>query len=255
MNLAPNTSNRRGAVRTTLVAAVLALVAMALPGRALAQLSSATNSTTGATCSGGGGADGDCRNSVSFSTANNGTTFTSRYAWNINADTGTGSTHDTSGNAQHNVAFSATATGGYRLDISTTRNGDMNRISDIAGCDGRSDTSGITGSSNIALSSGTLSLADPGAIGNGGGDSNLPFGQSSGTAQIFRVSNGVAQSHTLTFTWNGSVRSNSCEAAVRQGESIGTTTGCSACAYAGSPSRTQATDGHFVSFHVPRTRW
>ena len=29
---------------------------------------------------------------------NNGTTFTSRYAWNINADTGTGSTHDTSGN-------------------------------------------------------------------------------------------------------------------------------------------------------------
>ena len=73
----------------------------------------------------GGGADGDCRNSVSFSTANNGTTFTSRYAWNINSDTGVGSTHDTSGNAQHNVSFSATAAGGYRLDISTTRNGDF----------------------------------------------------------------------------------------------------------------------------------
>src|SRR5207244_9790660 len=44
----------------------------------------------------------------------------------------------------------------------------------------------------------------------------------------------------------GSVRSNSCEAAVRQGESSGTTTGCSACGYPGNPSRTASTDGHFV---------
>ncbi|HWP67074.1 MAG TPA: hypothetical protein VNO26_14345, partial [Candidatus Limnocylindria bacterium] len=62
-----------------------------------------------------------------------------------------------------------------------------------------------------------------------------------------RVSNGVAQSHALTFTWNGSVRSNSCEAAVRLGQQNGSTTGCSACVYPGSPSRTQASDGHFVT--------
>ena len=158
---------------------VVLMATLLLPLHAAAQLSGASNSTTGATCSGGGGADGDCRNSVSFSTANNGTTFTSRYAWNINADTGIGSTHDTSGNAQHNVAFSATAAGGYRLDIATSRVGDINLINDASGCNGRSDTSGVTGSSNIALSSGSLSLADPGAIGNGSGSATTPFGQSS----------------------------------------------------------------------------
>ena len=97
-----------------LTIAFVAVLATLLPLSAMAQLASVSNSTTGATCSGGNSADGDCRNSVSFSTANNGTTFTSRYAWNINADTGGGSTHDTSGNAQHNVSFTATATGGYR---------------------------------------------------------------------------------------------------------------------------------------------
>ena len=51
--------------------------------------------------------------------------LTSRYAWNINADTGIFSTHDTSGNARHNVDFTATAPGGYRLDISTSRVGEL----------------------------------------------------------------------------------------------------------------------------------
>src|SRR5213593_4914208 len=157
------------------------------------------------------------------------------------------STHDTCGNAQHNVTFNATAVGGYRLDISTSRVGALGRSADASNCDGSADTSGVTGSSNVALSSGTLSLADPGVIGNGGGDTNTPFNQSSGTAQIFRFSGGVAQSHSLSFTWNGSVRSNSCEASIRQGESSGTTTGCDVCGYPGNPSRTQSTDGHFVN--------
>src|SRR5262249_1128969 len=159
---------------------------------------------------------------------NDGTTFRTRYAWNINADIGAFSTQDVSGNAQHNLTFNASAVGGYRLDVTTTRNGDMNRISDIANCDRSADTSGVSGSSNVALSSGTLSLADPGSIGNGGGDLEVPYGQGPSAATIFRVSNGASQSHALTFTWNGAVRSNSCEAAVRQGESSGTTTGCSA---------------------------
>src|SRR4051794_16208146 len=71
---------------------------------AAAQITSASSNTTGATCSGGGGSGGDCRNSTSLPT-NNGTTLQSRYAWNINADVGTASTHDTSGNAQHNISF------------------------------------------------------------------------------------------------------------------------------------------------------
>jgi len=225
---------------------LLAALTMLLPSAARAQLSSASNSTTGATCSGGSNGDGFCGNSVGFSTANNGTTFTSRYAWNINADVGAGSTRDTSGNAQHNVSFTATAPGGYRLDIGTSRLGDMNRVSDVVGCDGAADTSGVTGNSNIALSSGSLSLGDPGGIGNGGGDTSTAINQSS-SGVIFRQSNGAGQSHTLSFTWNGSVRSNSCEAAVRLGQQNGSTTGCSACEYSGSPGRTLANDGHFVS--------
>ena len=225
---------------------VVLMATLLLPLHAAAQLSSATNSTSGATCSGGNNGDGYCGNSVGFSTANNGTTFTSRYAWNINADVGIGSTRDTSGNAQHNVAFTATATGGYRLDIGTSRQGDMNLINDASGCNGRSDTSGVTGSSNFALSSGSLSLADPGAIGNTGSTQSIGINQTS-SAQIFRISNGVGQPHTLTFTWNGSVRSNSCEAAVRQGLQNGSTTGCNACGYGGSPGRTEANDGHFVT--------
>ena len=227
--------------------AVAVLLLGALPASAL--MSGAGNSTTGASCNGGGGGDGDCRNSVSFTAACGAScsTFTSRYAWNINADTTVFSTHDTSGNAQHNVSFSATATGGYRLDISTSRVGAMGRSSDATGCDGAADTSGVTGNSNVALNSGTLTIGDPGAIANGGGDANTPYNQSSGTAQIFRFSGGVAQSHSLSFTWNGSVRSNSCEASVRQGESSGTTSGCDVCGYPGNPSRTQASDGHFVT--------
>src|SRR5437667_203179 len=151
----------RASVRLTLKALTLCAFAVILgpAGRAAAQISGATSNASGATCSGGGSGDGDCRNSTQ-SLINNGTTFESRYAWNINADTTVFSTHDTS--------------------------------------------------------------------------------------------NGVAQSHSLTFTWNGSVRSNSCEAAVRQGESSGTTSGCDVCGYPGSPSRTQASDGHFVTVTLHR---
>jgi hypothetical protein len=231
--------------RLTSFAVIGFLLLAAAPARATLSGAADTN-FTGFTCSGGASSDGDCQRSAAF-TVNTPTTFTSRYAWNVNADTIIFSTHDTSSNAQHNITFTATAPGGYRLDISTTRVGALGRSSDASGCDGSADTNGITGSSNVALNSGTLSIGDPGSIGNGGGDSNVPYNQSSGTAQIFRVSNGAGQSHSLTFTWNGSVRSNSCEASVRQGEGSGSTSGCGVCGYPGSPSRTQSSDGHFVT--------
>jgi hypothetical protein len=126
-----------------------------------AQISGASVSITGATCSGGSSDTGDCRSSTQV-LSNNGTTFSTRYAWNINADTGLGSTRDISGTARHNVSFTATAPGGYRLDIGTTRSGMVSRGSDYPNCWGSADTSGVTGTSNVALSSGTLSLADPG---------------------------------------------------------------------------------------------
>src|SRR5690606_9306422 len=98
--------------RYALAVALLAALTLLPPSQARAQLSSASNSTAGATCSGGSNGDGFCGNAVGFSTPNNGSTFTSRYAWNINADVGVFSTRDTSSNAQHNVSFNATAPGG-----------------------------------------------------------------------------------------------------------------------------------------------
>src|SRR5690349_12124030 len=179
------------AMTKVLVAAAVTCL-LSAPSAHAQGISGAATSTSGATCSGGGGTDGDCRNSSAF-TANTSSTITSRYAWNINADTTVFSTHNTSGNAQHHVTFTATAPGGYRLDISSTRVGAMDRGSDASGCSGSADTSGVTGSSNIAIDQnpGNLNIADPGSIGAGGGDSDVPFNQSSGTATIFRVSNGV----------------------------------------------------------------
>jgi hypothetical protein len=242
--------NRSRRLRLPLLARALTagslVVAFAfLPTIADAQLAGTSSGNSGSTCGGANNADGFCGSSTQ-ELVDNGTTFQSRYAWNINADVGVFSTRDTSGNAQHNVSFNATAPGGYRLDITTSRSGDINRINDASGCDGAADTSGVSGSSNFALSSGTLSLGDPGGLGNGGSTTSTAISQNS-AATIFRVSNGAAQGHTLTFTWNGSVRSNSCEAAVRQGQQNGTTSGCSACEYGGSPGRTLSSDGHFVT--------
>ena len=230
--------------RTTFAAALMVgLVAAAVPSHA--QLSGSSSSSTGSSCT-GNDADGFC----GFSTQvqiNNSTQFRSRYAWNVNADIGIFSTRDMSGTARHNLSFTATAPGGYRLDIATSRVGNIGRSSDAAGCDGSADTSGVTGNTNIALSSGSLGLADPGGIGNGGGNANVGINQS-GSATIFRVSNAVGQSHSLSFTWTGSARSNSCEASVRQGQQNGSTTGCAdTCDYPGNPSRTLANDGHFVT--------
>src|SRR5205809_7599196 len=123
---------------------VVAVVALVVTGpSAWASLSGSSTSTSGASCSGGGSADGDCRNSVSVIT-NNANTYKTRYAWNINADTTVFSTHDTSGNAQHNVSFNVTAPGGYRLDITENRVGALGLNNDASGCSGSADTSGVT---------------------------------------------------------------------------------------------------------------
>jgi len=234
-------------MKVFLVAGAAAAIMLAGSGRASAQISSATSTNAGSTCTGGNDTNGFCGSSTQVLT-NNGSTFQSRYAWNVNADVGALSTRDESGNNTHTLNFTATAPGGYRLDISTSRTGALGRAADVSNCDGQAHTSGVTGSSNVGLNSGSLgNPAAPADIGNGGGDTNAGYGPLSTTATIFRVSNGVGQNHTLTFTWNGSVRSNSCEASVREGQQNGTTSGCNVCGYPGSPSRTQSSDGHFVT--------
>src|SRR6185369_2461255 len=215
-----------------------------LAGSVQAQLSSASVSTTGSTCTGGGSTEGDCQFSAAFLT-NTGSQVSTRYAWNVNADAVSGQ-HDTSGTATHTVSFNATAPVGYKLTILQQRVGDLNRINDDVGCAGTADISGVTGASNVALTSGSLMFGDPGSIPNGGSTTEVDFNQF-GAATIIGLSNGVPQAHMLTFTWNGSVSSNSCEVAVRMGESSGTTLNCPGCEYPGSPSRMQVGDGHFVT--------
>ena len=219
--------------------------------QAAAQLSSVTDSTTGSSCAGSNNSDGFCGSAVSFSVPSNGATFTSRYAWNVNADTGLFGNQTRAGTAAHHVNFNATAVGGYLLSINTSRVGDMARVNDLAliGGNAQAAVSGVTGTSNIGLTSGSLNLADPSDLGNGNSTTSISINQSS-SATICRNSNGVAQAHALTFTWNGSVRSNQQEIGIRMGLQNGSTTGCSACEYPGNPSRTQGNDGHFVQVSI-----
>jgi hypothetical protein len=219
---------------------------------AAGQISGAASSTTGSS-----GPSNTVNGFTGFSaslTIDDGTTLQSRYAFNVNADIGTLSTWTQTGSARHNVSFDATAPAGYRLDIATRRTGDLNRINDVSGCNGSADVSSVLGSSNVPPSSGSLHLVDPGFIPlepviipiPPNITESLPFNQT-GSATIFGVSNGVAQSHSLTFDWSASVSSQSCEVAVRMGQQNGTTTSCTACGYPGSPARTQSNDGHFVT--------
>lgn len=226
-----------------LVAAVVATTSF-VAGAAAQSISGGAASTAGSTGD-SGDSDGSRRSSVAIQ-QNDGTTFKTRFAWNLSADVGIFSTRDTNGSAQHNLSFNVTAPGAYYLDITTQRTGDMNRVNDASGCSGSADISNVAGSfSGGSLTSGSLGLGDPGSVPSGGSTTSGPINQSS-AARIDNTSNGVAQAHTLTFTWSGTSRSNSCEAAVRLGEGS-SVSGCDACGYPGNPSRTQNNDGHFVT--------
>ena len=232
-----------------IVARVLALGLLLTSAAAHAQLSGVTNNSGSAvstnSCSAGNNGDGFCGFSTSFTAGPTATSFTSRYAWNINADTGIGGTRDSNGTATHRVGFTVTSATGYKLDISTQFVGDLARNSDAIGCNGAADISSVTGSSNVA-NTGNLSIPDPATLGNGGGTTDVPFNPTA-SAQIVTTAAPSGRAHVLTFTWTGTSRSNSCEASVRLGQTNGSTSGCSVCGYPGSPSRTQANDGHFVS--------
>ncbi|MCX8073848.1 MAG: hypothetical protein N3C12_15620, partial [Candidatus Binatia bacterium] len=156
----------------------------------------------------------------------------------MNADVGIFSTRDQYGTAQHNMSFNVTTPGGYRLDVVQNLVGARDVNGDAPGCDGSTSMSGVSGSQSGGTTvTGSLNIGAPPS-----GSFNL-----GANASIYGVSNGVSKSHSLTFTWTANVRSNSCEAAVRLGEQNGSTTGCDVCGYPGTPSRTQANDGHFVT--------
>lgn len=236
-------AKRAGAV----VAVFTSLLALAAVDVAHAQtMGNRTGSTTGSTCTGGGSTEGDCRFSrettPGFPTNSSG--YGSLYKWNVNADAAAAGLHDTSGTAVHNLGFTINAPGGYRLTIDTRRRGELIRSADDASCTGAIETSGVTGSSNVALSSGTLDL--PGSLSIPSGTANTTtLVDQQAEAVIYGVSNGADQPHTLSFTWDGAVTSDSCEVVVRLGETGGTTAGCSVCTDP-SPPPFAPFDGHSV---------
>lgn len=195
------------------------------------------------------------RKSTTAVQSSSATSFTTRYAWVVGVDNGaTAGDRTETLNTDYQVTFRVTAPGAYRLNVNTVRRGALTRVDDGGG-NASADISGVTGSfSGGTLTSGTLNLADPGSLSNGGNNANVPFDQS-GSAVITGVSNGSPVNHTLRFTWTSSCTSDSTgflnanggdECAVRGGLAIdygGETAGD----YPGAGSRVQANDGHFVT--------
>src|SRR5581483_12031898 len=216
------------------------------PTAVLAQsISGATADTTGSSADESGSTF--FRKSAVVITTNTATALSTHFTWNLSADETSPNARNENGTAVHNISFSVTAPGAYFLTVNTRRRGDMNRVSDNAGCAGSADITNVAGSqTGGTLTSGSLNLIDPGAVNSGTGNAELGFNQTGSTVRIDGVSNGVAKPHTLSFTWTGTTRSNDCEAAVRLGESATSIPSFTAGTYPGSPGRTQANDGHFV---------
>ena len=97
---------RRRATHASMTALTLGLGLLLAAHPAAAQsISGAAASTSGSTANGGDG-NGSVRSSVVVQT-NNPTTFKTRYAWNISADVGVGSTKDSNATARHELTFDA----------------------------------------------------------------------------------------------------------------------------------------------------
>jgi hypothetical protein len=214
-------------------------------GRAEAQVSGATNGTTGSSCSQTNNTDRSCQFSVDAISAT-ATTVASRYRWNISTDVGTLGNQTMNGTAQHNINFNVTVNGGYRIDLNQQRIGEMRRVDDCGticvGDNGSASVSGVAGSqTGDTVSTGSLNLADP--PDNPAKGAAIDINQSQ-AATIHAVSNGVSHAHSLSFVQTGSTNSSADETALRMGAGS-TVSGCTICL-----NRSPDNDGHFVSLTV-----
>jgi len=189
--------------------------------------------------------------------SSNATSFQTRYAFLVGNDRDGGfqffgDTHTQTLTSNYTISFRVTAPGAYRLNISTLLNAEINRRDDGGGSAG-GDLAAVIGSfTGGTLQSGGLGLSPASALGNGSGNANLVVARN-GSAVIQGVSNGSAVNHTLTFSWTNVCRSitpvfgsNGDECAVKGGITS-SITGYTAGVYPGTPARTQANDGHFVT--------
>lgn len=149
--------------------------------------------------------------------------------------------------SDYTISFTSTAPGAYRLTVDTHLTGDMNLVDDSAN-GATADVGSVSGTQmGGTIESGSLSLSDPGiASSSGGGSITI---NKSGSAVVFGVSNGLATAHSLRFVFLQTASTDSSdgdEAAIRLGGTSDVATE-TAGDYPGSPSRTQANDGHFVT--------
>ncbi|MCW5892710.1 MAG: hypothetical protein KIT14_19535 [bacterium] len=170
-----------------------------------------------------------------------------RYASTVATDTGLLTSRTETLNSDYNINFNVDAPGAYDLIITTSLNGAFTLVNDGSAAATASGTAvSYTGGT---LASGGLALTSPGSFSsNNGGD--VPFNRTN-QATIQGSSYGVAQPHSLRFTWttqcqSGSGLTGGDECAVRLGlpATIG---GQTAGVYPGVGNRVQADDGHFVT--------
>lgn len=234
-----------------LVAAVLGCLWLLVGSAGAAELELYGAGTTGSSCSpSSNGTDRSCIVGYGVERINS-TQYRSRFRWNINADTGFLGDKSMSSDAVHNLSVRAFVDEGqwYTITVDQDWVFHVGRTHDSSGFDNG-------GSASVSSLAGTYS---------GPGDTSydtdpthtldIPLSTSlntsydlSATQKVYDQGQGqTGRIHDFSFAWDGSVRSHSSEVAVRMGAINDTTTGCELCKYPGSPSRTQADDGHFVT--------
>jgi hypothetical protein len=242
--------DRRGSTSITVLGAVAAFVLATVPP-SLAQLSAPalTNSSNpNEQVPGTASTPSRERESLLSIVSTPSGAFTTQYTSLVTTDSdGAGASAGLESMASdYQLDFTVTVPGAYRLQVDTSISGDMHLVND--GSSASVDVSGVSGTqSGGTLESGSLDIADPGALSAGtGGAIGIADGS---TATIFGVSNGSSVPHNLHFTFTQIATSASGggdEAAVRLGINSGIATE-TAGDYPGSPARTLGDDGHFVT--------
>src|SRR5262245_28187498 len=137
------------------------------------------------------------------------TGFQTRYAEGVGADVGaTGSDDVESQTSDYQVTFTVTAPQSYAVDVTTSANGAFTLVDDGSNS-ATADMSAVSGTfsgGGLTLSSGTISLTDPGSFSSNGGG-NSPFHVTS-SATFTAAGNNIPRTHTFRFTWSASCRSN-----------------------------------------------
>src|SRR5579875_2063166 len=238
-------------LRVVVVAAFAGVVG---EGQASAQLSglTLTNNSSANEFSGSSANPSYERRSALAVQSSSATSFATRYSATVDAASALGGGNKTETLAtDYTLAFDVTAPGAYTLTVVTSRSGDLNVGTDILSNSGTADTTAVTGTATGGtLAGGTLNLPDPG-IASCGGPCTTSISQTA-SATITGTSNGVPVHHTLRFTFTSSATSTTGfllggqEAAVRLGIPTQDTSN-GAGQYPGSPARTAASDGHFVT--------